>query len=91
MSRPPVFPAEQKVRIVLSILAGEVTVAEAVRRSKVSKTSVGKRKQQFLEAGMDLTPRNWSAARPTALTSAKKEPCWFWFSLLRPSWLGQGK
>jgi hypothetical protein len=33
---PPVFPAEEKVRIVLSILAGEVTVAEAARRPKLS-------------------------------------------------------
>lgn len=31
MSRPPVFPAEQKVRIVLSILAGEITAADAAR------------------------------------------------------------
>ena len=29
MSRPPAFPAEQKVRIVLSILAGEITAAGA--------------------------------------------------------------
>jgi transposase-like protein len=42
MARPPVFPAEEKVRIVLSILAGEVTVAEAARRAKVSEQSVGK-------------------------------------------------
>jgi hypothetical protein len=28
MSRPPVFPAEQKTRIVLSILAGEISIAE---------------------------------------------------------------
>jgi transposase-like protein len=33
MARPPAFPAEEKVRIVLSILAGEVTVAEAARRA----------------------------------------------------------
>ena len=51
MSRPPVFPAEDKIRIVLSVLAGEVTVAEAARRNKVSETSIGKWKQQFLEAG----------------------------------------
>lgn len=51
MSRPPVFPAEDKIRIVLSVLAGEVTIAEAARRNKVSETSVGKWKQQFLEAG----------------------------------------
>ena len=45
------FPAEEKVRIVLSILAGEITVAEAARRAKVSEQSVGNWKRQFLEAG----------------------------------------
>jgi transposase-like protein len=53
MARPPVFPAEEKVRIVLSILAGEVTVAEAARRAKVSEQSVGNWKRQFLEARQD--------------------------------------
>jgi transposase len=51
MARPPVFPAEEKVRIVLSILAGEVTVAEAARRVKVPEQSVGNWKRQFLESG----------------------------------------
>ena len=51
MARPPAFPAEEKVRIVLSILAGEVTVAEAARRAKVSEQSVGNWKRQFLDAG----------------------------------------
>ena len=41
MSRAPVFPVEEKVRIVLSILAGEVSVAEAARRAKASEQSVG--------------------------------------------------
>jgi len=36
---------------VLSILAGEVTVAEAARRAKVSEQSVGNWKRQFLESG----------------------------------------
>jgi transposase len=45
-----VFPAEEKVRIVLSILAGEITVAEAARRAKVSEQWVGNWKRQFLEA-----------------------------------------
>ena len=51
MARPPVVPAEEKVRIVLSVLAGEVTVAEAARRAKVSEQSVGNSKRQFLEGG----------------------------------------
>lgn len=48
MSRPPAFPLEDKICIVLSVLAGEVSVAEAARRNKVSETSVGKWKAQFL-------------------------------------------
>ena len=51
MSSAPVFPVEEKVRVVLSILAGEVSVAEAARRAKVSEQSVGNWKRQFLEAG----------------------------------------
>jgi transposase len=51
MSRPPQFPVEDKLRIVLSVLAGEMTIAEAARRNKTSETSVGKWKQQFLESG----------------------------------------
>src|SRR5665647_3118684 len=51
MSRAPVFPVEEKVRVVLSILAGEVSVAEAARRAKVSEQSGGDWKRQFLEAG----------------------------------------
>ena len=51
MGRPPALPAEDKARIVLSILAGETTVAEAARRARVSEQSVGTWKRQFLEAG----------------------------------------
>jgi transposase len=51
MVRPPALPPEEKVRIVLSILAGEMTVAEAARRAKVSEQSVGTWKRQFLESG----------------------------------------
>ena len=41
MGRPPVIPAEQKTRIVLSVLAGEVSIAEAARKEKVSEQSIG--------------------------------------------------
>jgi transposase len=51
MARPPVLPADEKARIVLSILAGEITVVEAARRVKVSEQSIGTWKRQFLEAG----------------------------------------
>lgn len=50
MSRAPVFPVEEKGPVVLSIVAGEVSVAEVARRAKVSEPSVGNWKRQFLEA-----------------------------------------
>jgi transposase len=51
MSRPPAVPVEDKQRIVLSVLCGEMTIAEAARRNKVSEQSVSRWKGQFLEAG----------------------------------------
>lgn len=51
MSRPPVFPTEDKIRIVLSVLSGEMTIAEAARRNKVSEQSVSRWKAQFLAGG----------------------------------------
>ena len=51
MSWPPVIPAEKKIRIVLSIVAGEVTITEAARKEKVSEQSIGRWKAEFLEAG----------------------------------------
>lgn len=51
MGRPPTIPAEKKTRIVLSVLAGEVSIAEAARREKISEQSIGRWKADFLEAG----------------------------------------
>lgn len=51
MGRPPVIPAEQKARIVMSVIAGEMTIADAARREKVSEQSIGRWKADFLEAG----------------------------------------
>ena len=62
MSRPPVVPAEKKIRIVLAVLAGEVSIAEAARKEKVSEQSISRWKAEFLEAGK------------TALASGKSGP-----------------
>ena len=51
MSRPPGIPAEKKIRIVLSVLQGEISIAEAARREKVSEQAIGNWKRQFLEGG----------------------------------------
>lgn len=52
MSRPPMFKVQDKQRIVLSVLGGEMTVAEAARRNKCSETSVAKWREQFVQGGM---------------------------------------
>jgi transposase len=60
MSRPPAIAAAYKVRIVLSIPAGEMTCAEAARRNKVSETSVSNWKRAFLEGGAAAVESRWS-------------------------------
>ena len=52
-SRRTKVPAEEKTRLVLAVLAGEMTGAEAARRCGVSSTQVTKWKHQFLEAGAE--------------------------------------
>jgi transposase-like protein len=51
MPRPAVISFEDRFRLVLAVFSGEMTVAEAARRSKVSEQSIGNWKRQFLEGG----------------------------------------
>lgn len=70
MSRPPQFPIEDKQRLVVSVLSGEMTAAEAARRAGTSETSVGKWKQQFLEggrAGLEAGASSRPSSREAAL------------------------
>jgi transposase len=53
MARPPMFKPVEKQRIVLSVLRGGCSVAEAARRNKCSETSVAKWRDQFLAGGME--------------------------------------
>ena len=52
MARPPVFGVQEKQRIVLSVLQGEASVAEAARRNRCSETSIAKWRDQFVQAGL---------------------------------------
>jgi transposase len=52
MARPPMFKAQEKQRIVLSVLRGEATVAEAARRNKCSEISIAKWRDQFVQGGL---------------------------------------
>jgi transposase len=52
MARPPMFKVQEKQRIVLSVLRGECTVAEAARRNKCSETSIAKWRELFVQGGV---------------------------------------
>jgi len=52
MSRSPMFKVQEKQRIVLSVLAGECSVAEAARRNRCSETSIAKWREQFVQGGV---------------------------------------
>ena len=51
MSRPSVKPVEEKLRIVLAVLRGGVSIKEAARRERVSETSIAAWRDQFLDGG----------------------------------------
>lgn len=51
MSRPPVKPVEEKLRIVLAVLRGEVSIKEVARRERVWETSIAAWRDQFLDGG----------------------------------------
>jgi transposase len=51
MARPAVISIEDKFRLVLSVIAGEMSNAEAARRGKVSEQSISNWKRLFLESG----------------------------------------
>ena len=51
MSRPSVFSVEDKARLVLAVISGEMSMAEAARRGKASEQSISTWKRQFLEGG----------------------------------------
>lgn len=64
MARPPKHPVDVKLKIVLSVLSGEATQAEAARRHGISETSIGKWKEQFLAGGRGGLEHGSSAAKP---------------------------
>ncbi|MGH2703833.1 MAG: transposase [Actinomycetota bacterium] len=51
MPRPPQKSVEDKARIVLAVLKGEISIAEAARREGTSQTSVSAWRDQFLAGG----------------------------------------
>lgn len=65
MARPPKHPVDVKLKIVLSVLSGESTQAEAARRHGVSETSIGKWKEQFLTGGREGLEQGDKTGKPS--------------------------
>jgi transposase len=51
VARSSGFSVEEKYRLVLAVISGEMSVAEAARRGKASEQSISTWKRQFLEGG----------------------------------------
>lgn len=75
MARPSKKTVEQKLRIVLSVLSGEVSAAEAARRSGVSEQSVFNWKRAFLDGGRQglETGQGRKSSRDVALEAEIEE------------------
>jgi transposase len=65
VARPPKHPVDVKLTIVLSVLSGESSQAEAARRHGISETSIGKWKEQFVLGGRQGLEQGAGAAKPT--------------------------
>lgn len=52
MARPSMFSAEKKQQIVLAVMRGELSIAEAARRFAASETSIAKWRDLFVEGGV---------------------------------------
>ena len=76
MACPSVFSVEDKFRLVLSVISGELTTAEAARRGKASEQSISSWKRQFLEggkAGLDSNGSLQPSQRERALADENEQ------------------
>jgi len=72
MGRPAKHSVDFKTRIVLGVLRGEMSMAEAARRHGISETSFGKCKDAFIRAGRDgLEPKAGGSSGPDAALAAQ--------------------
>jgi transposase len=74
MGRPPMIQPEKKTRIVLAILSGEMSIAEAARKEKVSEQSIGRWKAEFIEAGRTALVAGRSGSSREEQLEAKPGP-----------------
>lgn len=73
MGRKPMHSADEKLRVVLLVLKGEVTQVEIARRMELSQTTISKWLKQFTEGGRKPWPEETTAGarQPSAKTSCE--------------------
>lgn len=57
MGRKPYRSAEEKLRVVLSVLKGETTQVDVARQLEMSQTTISKWQKQFLEGAREALAR----------------------------------
>lgn len=64
MGRPPIYSAEKKLEVVMSVLRGEMTQTEIARRMELSQTTISKWLKVFTESRHGGTP---ARQQPTSI------------------------
>lgn len=73
MGRLPQFSVEKKIRIVSSVISGEMSVSEAARRNGTSESSVYRWRAQLLESGESGLSSAVPGRRPNQKVMTRKE------------------
>lgn len=66
MGRRPFKSADEKLKVVLSVLKGEMTQVEAARRLEMSQTTIAKWQKQFVEGARESLARGDNAKGPSS-------------------------
>ena len=66
MGRKPTYNADEKLRVVTSVMRGEVTQVEIARRMELSQTTISKWLKQFSEGGREALARGDNARAPSS-------------------------
>jgi len=61
MGRRPIHSPDEKLKVVLSVLRGEMTQVEIARRLELSQTTISKWLKQFTEGGREALSRGDNA------------------------------
>ena len=70
MGRKPIYTADEKLNVVMSVLKGEMTQVQIARRLELSQTTVSKWLKIFTESGMDGLRRG---ENPPPSAAARRE------------------